>query len=356
MYKILKLISQLPEIKKSFRVSGGGGVPNLNVIYNAEDFVSWKENMKYELLKLEQTQFVADFLKTLDSFNGWRDEKLFKDVESKSATIKNNLSDFFNTNDKNTLLTLVIQILLDIENDGYVYLDDDDTKISFVPNYKLLLKILNEQGYFSNFLEDVTGGYEIELSAKAFMESSTSVLGKNKVNIPTVFVSYNWGYSDFVDEIESALSGKCDIRRDKNNIGDWKSISEFMKTIRNEDFAVLVISDEYLRSVACLYEVIELSKDEKWYEKTMYVVMNDAKDIYDGMKRLNYIRYWNDYCNKLNDAIKELPLSATYTQSEELKKAEEIRNNIGEFLARVADSNNPGAEDVISKIIERIEK
>ena len=49
-------------------------------------------------------------------------------------------------------------------------------------------------------------------------------------------------------------------------------------------------------------------------------------------------------------------MSATYTQIEELKKAEEIRNNIGEFLSRVADSNNPSVENVISRIIERIEK
>ena len=57
-----------------------------------------------------------------------------------------------------------------------------------------------------------------------------------------------------------------------------------------------------------------------------------------------------------NDAIKDLPSSAAYTQSAELKKAEEIRNNIGEFLSRVADSNNPSVENVISRIIERIEK
>ena len=87
----------------------------------------------------------------------------------------------------------------------------------------------------------------------------------------------------------------------------------------------------------------------------MYVIMDDAKDIYDGIKRLNYIRYWNDYCNELNGAIRDLSSSATYTQSEELKKAEAIRNSIGEFLSRVADSNNPNMETVISKIIERIE-
>lgn len=356
MYKILKLISELPEIKKSFHVTGGDGFPLCNVIYDTDTFVTWKESMKYELLKLEQTQFVAEFIEILENFDGWRDEESFRIIESKAATLKSNLSDFFDMKDKNALVALIMQILLDVENDGYVYLDDEDTRISFVPNYRRFLKILDEQGYFSKFTEDVTGGYEIELSSKAFMESGTSVHEENKVNIPTVFVSYNWGCSDFVDKIESALNGKCDIKRDKNNIGDWKSISEFMKTIRNEDFAVLVISDAYLKSVACLYEVIELIKDDKWDEKAMYVIMDDAKDIYNGIKRLNYIRYWNDYCNELSDAIKDLPSSATYTQSEELKKAEEIRNNIGEFLSRVADSNNPSVENVISKIIERIEK
>ena len=356
MYKILKLISELPEIKKSFHMTGGDGFPFCNVIYDTDTFAVWKENMKYELLKLEQTPFVAEFIETLETFDGWRDEESFRIIESKAATMKNNFSDFFNTNDQKALIALIMQILLDIENDGYIYLDDDDIRVSFVPNYKRFLRVLDEQGYFSNFTEDVTGGYEIELSSKAFMESGTSVHEENGGNMPTVFVSYNWGYSDFVDKIESALNGKCDIKRDKNDIGDWKSISEFMKTIRNEDFAVLVISDEYLKSVACLYEVIELIKDEKWDEKTMYVVMDDAKDIYNGIKRLNYIRYWNDYCNELNDAIKNLPSSATYTQSEELKKAEEIRNNIGEFLSKVADSNNPNVKNVISRIIERIEK
>ena len=355
MYKILKLISQLPEIKKSFHVIGGGSFPEHNVIYNTDAFISWKGSMKYELLKLEQTPFVTEFLKKMDDFNGWNDEKLFKEIESKSAIITSNFRDFFNTNDQNSLLALIMKILLDIENDGYIYLDDDDNRISFIPYSKRLLKILDEQGYFSKFTEDVTGGYEIELSGKVFMESSTSVDKENKDNMSTVFVSYNWGCSDFVDKIESALNGKCDIKRDKNNIDDWKSISEFMKTIRKEDFAVLVISDDYLKSVACLYEVIELIKDDKWDEKTMYVIMDDAKDLYDGIKRLNYIRYWNDYCNELNTAIKSLPPSATYAQSEELKKAEEIRNSIGEFLSKVADSNNPNMETVISKIIERIE-
>lgn len=356
MRKILQLISELPEIKKFFHVTGGVGIPKLNVIYDAKAFISWKENMKYELSKLEQTPFVTEFLKTLDDFNGWHDEKTFKNVESKAETLKKNFTDFFNVKDQKTLLTLIIQILLDVENNGYIYLEDNDARISFITHYARYLKILNENGYFSKFTQDITGGYEIELSSKAFMEENFAITEEQSNDMPTVFISYNWSCSGFVDKIEKELSGKCDVKRDTNSISDWGSISDFMKTIRKEDFAVLVISDSYLKSVPCLYEVIELIKDATWDEKTMYVIMDDAKDIYDGIKRLNYIRYWNNYCNELNNAIKDLPSSATYTQSEELKKSEEIRNNIGEFLSGIADSNNPSVDNAIPKIIARLKK
>lgn len=354
MYKILELISQLPEIKKSFHIIVGESIPTANVIYNTETFVSWKESMKYELSKLEQTPFIDEFLKTLDKFNGWNDEKLFKVIEAKATTMKNNFDDFFNINDKKALLYWVMQVLLNIEENGYIYLCDADARVSYIPNYRHFLKVLDEQGYFSKFAQDVTGGYEIELSGQAFMECNLPIKSGTKVNLPTMFISYNWGCSDFVDKIENELYGKCTVKRDKNDIDDWKSISEFMKTISKEDFVVLVISKDYLKSVACLYEIIELIKDDKWDEKTMYVILDDAKDIYDGIERLNYIKYWNDYCNKLNSIIKDLPPSATYVQSEELKKAEEIRNNIGEFLSRVADTNNPNVENVITKILNRI--
>lgn len=355
MYRVLKLLQELPEIKKSFHTVHMSGFPAGNIIYDTDAFVSWKESIKYELLKLEQNPFVVDFLETLEKFNGWRDEKAFRDIEAKAMVIQKNPKDFLSLKDENSWLSLVMEILLELEKDGYIYLEPDDTRISFINNYIRLLKVLNAQGYFSSFQTDVIGGYEIELSDKAFMNGNTVIPQATRSSIPTIFISYNWKSSDFVDEIENAINLKCDVKRDKNSIGDWGSITDFMKTIRKEDFAILVVSDAYLKSTACLHEVIELMKDDKWDEKTMYVIMDDARDVYDGIKRVDYIKYWNDYCNKLNNTIAELPPSATYKQSEELKQAEMIRNSVGEFLVKVSDCNNPNAGNAISKIIERID-
>ena len=255
----------------------------------------------------------------------------------------------------------VLKVLLDMyNNDDEMYLVDGDARLSHIKNYEKVLNRMKAQGYFTKLSSDVLGGYEVELSEKCFTYSQNKdvvadrEVDEPKKDLPSVFVSYNHGSSDFVDKIEKALAGICNIKRDKNEIGDWGSISDFMKTIRKEDFAVLVITDKYLKSTACLFEVVQLMKDENWDKNTMYVVMEDAQVIYSVVEQLCYIKYWTNYCEELSEAIKVLPPETTYKQSEELKKATTIKNEIGEFLNKVSDANNPSTDEVISKIKHRI--
>lgn len=186
--------------------------------------------------------------------------------------------------------------------------------------------------------------------------TSTVAEAATSISLPSVFISYNWSNSDFVDTIETALNGKVFVKRDKNEIKTWGSITEFMKTIRQQDFAVLVISDAYLKSTACLFEVVQLMKDDGWNIRTMYVVIKDANRIYKAPGQLPYIEHWCDYCTELSEAIKKLPPATTAKQSEELNKAETIRNSMSEFLAIVADANNPQEDSAIEAIVSRVEK
>lgn len=80
---------------------------------------------------------------------------------------------------------------------------------------------------------------------------------------PTLFISYNWGSEENAIKIEAALSECADIKRDKKSIKPWGNLVEFMNSIREQDFAVLIISDAYLKSVNCMYEVTQLMKDDK---------------------------------------------------------------------------------------------
>lgn len=176
MYEIIRLINQIPEIKKAFYLSENVGSFQCKLIYDTEVFLLWKENMKYELGKVNQTTFITEFIQLLDSVNGWHDESDFSVIEVKAATLKKNLSDFFDTNNENQIIDCIISILLDIAGENNdIYLANNDSRLSFLPNYEKYLKKLNMLRYFSKFNSDVTGGYMIELSEKALTYFSSEV-------------------------------------------------------------------------------------------------------------------------------------------------------------------------------------
>ena len=182
----------------------------------------------------------------------------------------------------------------------------------------------------------------------------TSIIKKAKSSsLPSVFISYNWDNDDIASAVETALSGKAIVHRDKKDIPNWGSLSDFMKSIRKQDFAVLVISEPYLKSDACLFEVMQLMKDEDWNEKAMYVVLSDAH-IYKPIGRAKYISYWTEQCAELEKTIASLPASSTSELNMDLRKAAAIRDNIGEFLTKVADTSNPDSEKVVQAIISRV--
>ncbi len=233
-----------------------------------------------------------------------------------------------------------------------------------------ILDFLDREGYLANinfsrgkknrilipFLENAS----ITEKGMSFMKKmhgeseKTSIIEAESLSLPSVFISYNWDNDNVASEVETALSGKAVVRRDKKDIPHWGSLSDFMKSIRKQDFAVLVISEPYLKSSACLFEVMQLMKDEDWNEKAMYVVLRGS-NIYNPLGRANYISYWAEHCKKLDATIASLPASATSELNLDLRKAVTIRDNIGEFLTKVADTSNPDPDKVIRAIISRVE-
>ena len=233
-----------------------------------------------------------------------------------------------------------------------------------------ILDFLDREGYLANinfsrgkknrilipFLENAS----ITEKGMSFMKKmqgeseKTSIIDAESSSLPSVFISYNWDNDNVASEVETALSGKAVVCRDKKDIPDWGSLSDFMKSIRKQDFAVLVISEPYLKSSACLFEVMQLMKDEDWNEKAMYVVLRGS-NIYNSLGRADYISYWAEHCKKLDATITSLPASAASELNLDLRKAVTIRDNIGEFLTKVADTSNPDPDKVIRAIISRVE-
>lgn len=123
-----------------------------------------------------------------------------------------------------------------------------------------------------------------------------------------VFVSYAWGGESerTVDEVEKAFSESgINIVRDKKDLGYKGSIEAFEQRIAQGQCIILVISDKYLRSEHCMYELVEAEKYKNLYKRIFPIVLADAL-IYKAIDRLAYIKYWEEQIIQLDQSIKQV--------------------------------------------------
>jgi len=162
----------------------------------------------------------------------------------------------------------------------------------------------------------------------------------------TIFISYNWHDGKIADRIDRHLSGlpSVTVKRDVRDIGPWKSIREFMEGIRQQDYAVFIVSDSYLKSKNCMFEVTEMMKEQEYADRIFPAVVET--DIYDPLVRARYISYWQQECDKLEAAVKGLDPANAVELAADLKCYKNIASSVGEFLSIVADRNNPDIHEV----------
>ena len=169
-----------------------------------------------------------------------------------------------------------------------------------------------------------------------------------------IFLSYSWKDEKKADEIDSFFTKLgINIKRDKKSIEQWGSIRAFMDSIQNSDYAILIISDAYLKSVNCMYEITQLMKEPHYRDRIFPVVLDN--EIYQLKKRIDYIVYWEEKYDEARKDISRIKnLENTGLLSGELHRIREISYTIGEFLDIIKDMNNPQAEGINQAIYERL--
>lgn len=162
-----------------------------------------------------------------------------------------------------------------------------------------------------------------------------------------IFLSYAWKDEVLADSIDAMFAAAgITLIRDKRGIEYRESIKEFMKQIRFNDYVVLVISPDYLKSANCMYEIAELTKDENYKTRILPVVKKDTK-IFDPIGRNSYIIYWQDAYKKLyadSDMLEPLNRSAIIS---DLMRYERIMRDLPVFLQSISDMNMIQCEDSI---------
>ncbi len=157
-----------------------------------------------------------------------------------------------------------------------------------------------------------------------------------------VFVSYAWGGESehVVDDIDTALAKRgINIVRDKRVLDYKDSIEQFEQRIGRGQCVIVIISDKYLRSEHCMYELVEVSKNRGFRDRVFPLILEDAH-IYKSSDRLVYIKYWDERINKLDRGLKGIDhLTNLDSILGDLHKFKEIRDNFDAVTGNLKDMN-----------------
>ena len=169
---------------------------------------------------------------------------------------------------------------------------------------------------------------------------------------PTIFISYSWQTKEIADKISSDLQLiSITIIKDNQELNYTDSIPNFMKRIRSSDYALLLISDSYLKSKNCLFEILELQKDENHWDKILPIVVKETK-FYSAVERLKYVSFWEQKIKELENALENINPINSPDSYKELKLFKDISSNIDGFLKRISESLHFSPEEIIQKNYE----
>jgi hypothetical protein len=181
-----------------------------------------------------------------------------------------------------------------------------------------------------------------------------------------VLISYAWGGENekIVNQLDQALQERgLKIIRDKRDLGYKGSIKTFMERIGKADCVIVVISDKYLRSPNCMFELVEIADNKEFENRIFPIVLADA-DIYKPVNQLQYIKYWEAQIKELNDSLEGVGranLQGIYAQ---LDLYDRIRYNLSKLTAILSDMNtltpamhnDSNFESLYDAIVERMKE
>ena len=194
---------------------------------------------------------------------------------------------------------------------------------------------------------------EAYISIDSDDEFIVEVEKSNVTQTPRIFLSYCWDDTDRANNIDEYLKKKgIAVTRDIRGVDTWQSLKDFMQTIRDNDFAVLLISDAYLKSANCMYEVLEIMKEQKFRTRIFPAIIHSA--IYSTDKQIEYVQYWENRVKTLKRNLASLEYTNGLALGHELKKAEDISRSMADFLITVSDMKNPAIDNVAEEIYEKL--
>ncbi len=182
---------------------------------------------------------------------------------------------------------------------------------------------------------------ELYLKSGGFIAESgnqeANMNAAEEVKQPSLFMSYCWAESEIAEKIyKDLVQIGVSILKDNHQLDYKDSIKSFMNSIRDSDYAIILISDDYLKSKNCIYELLQLLKEKEYKNKILPIITEGTK-IYAAADRIRYIKFWEQKCEELKEALGTINPVNSLGVINDLKLFTEIAQNIGEFLNEIGD-------------------
>lgn len=211
---------------------------------------------------------------------------------------------------------------------------------------------LEEKGYISSKSRQIGTRifytYDLKAEGIDLVEGRTTgeptpapTAGSVPLSSQKVFISYAWGgeSEQIVDQLDQAFQAKgITIVRDKRDLGFKGQIKEFMKEIGRGKAVVVVISEKYLKSENCMFELVQIAKNGQFYDRIFPIVLADAQ-IYKPVQRIKYIQHWEQQIKNLDKAMKTVSAANLQGFRDEIDQYTEIRNAMAELVYTLKNMN-----------------
>lgn len=218
---------------------------------------------------------------------------------------------------------------------------------------------------------------EVEKSSKEYMYNGTIYYFDDMIREPfektsiTMFLSYcqkDKGIANIVEEKLKENEKRLEIFRDIREVEYRDKFSEFMQTISDKDFVLSIVSDRYLKSRNCMYEMSELMRDRKYESKLLFIIVSDSDKkyylsedlpddekqgvgahIYDVGQQAEYIIYWQKKEQEMNNVIEKIndPVISK-NQNSELEVIKTIELNIRDLMNTLFDRKGISFEEMVN--------
>ncbi len=197
----------------------------------------------------------------------------------------------------------VIDAKLDRRNEINRILDRPSEK----KDYKLLAEVdtINDELAFLN--QALSKVEKNQLGRYCTHCLKIEYLGKKEnITYPKGFISYSWKHKELIDSICSIIKNKgVQILRDSCDLNSGESIREFMEQINNVDFVIMIITPEYLKSINCMYEAVQATKNLTIRKKKILTIVYGKDTVPDNILGNLQIHFSSQLKKFIKDGNKE---------------------------------------------------